>query len=71
VDFTRPEAPPRRGDDAPFALRVHDEDWKDLFERRVSWQVLLVSDRLRVTRLRSGAPPEGLHFCYAFQAIFP
>ncbi len=72
VDFARPGAPPEPGDvGAAFALRIEDEDWKDLFERRVSWQVLLVSDRLRVTRARHGAPPDGLHFVYALQAIFP
>jgi len=72
VDFARPGEAPVRGDDgAAFALRVHDGDWKDLFERRLSWQVLLVNDRLRVTRFRPGAPPDGLHFCYALQAVFP
>jgi L-ascorbate metabolism protein UlaG (beta-lactamase superfamily) len=56
---------------APFGLRIRDDDWKDLFERRTSWQCLLVSDRLAVTRYRAGTPPEGLHFAYAMQAIFP
>ena len=56
---------------APFALRILDSDWKDLFERRVSWQVLLVSDRLAVTRVRRGLPPDGLHFAYALQGVFP
>lgn len=72
VDFTRAPFRVVPGDGgAPFALRVHDEDWKDLFERRVPWQVLLVNDRTRVTRFRPGAPPEGLHFAYALQALFP
>jgi L-ascorbate metabolism protein UlaG (beta-lactamase superfamily) len=72
IDFARPDASPVRGDaGAPFALRVEGRDWKGLFERRISWQVLLVSDRLAVTRVRHGAPPDGLHFAYALQAIFP
>jgi hypothetical protein len=72
VDFSEPGAPPKPGDlGAPFALRLPDEDWKDLFERRFSWQVMLVSDRLRVTRLRPGPAPEGLHFAYALQGILP
>jgi L-ascorbate metabolism protein UlaG (beta-lactamase superfamily) len=72
VDFARPDRAPARGDaGAPFALRVRDADWKDLFERRTSWQVLLVSDRLAVTRVRRGLPPDGLHFAYAMQAVFP
>ncbi len=72
VDFTRPEVPPAPGDDgAAFGVRVRDTDWKDLFERRASWQVLLVNDELRVTRFRTGAPPDGLHFVYALQAVFP
>lgn len=72
VDFARPDLAPVAGDaGAPFALRVQDSDWKDLFERRTSWQVLLVSDRLAVTRVRRGAPPDGLHFAYALQAVFP
>lgn len=70
VDFR--DASITRGDTgAPFALRLDHDDWKDLFERRVSWQVLLVSDRLAVTRVRRGAPPDGLHFAYALQALFP
>jgi L-ascorbate metabolism protein UlaG (beta-lactamase superfamily) len=70
VDFR--DATIERGDrGAPFALRIGDGDWKDLFERRLSWQVLLVSDRLAVTRVRRGAPPDGLHFAYALQALFP
>ena len=72
VDFRSPGAAPEPGDaGAPYALRIRDEDWKDLFERRVSWQVLLVSDRLAVTRVAKGAPPRGLHFCFALQALFP
>lgn len=72
AEFRSPGSVPTPGDsDAPFALRLVDRDWKDLFERRLSWQVLLVSDRLRVTRLRPGLPPEGLHFAYAMQAVFP
>ena len=72
VDFARPDLPPVRGDaGAPFALRVLESDWKDLFERRTSWQVLLVSDRLVATRVRRGLPPDGLHFAYALQAVFP
>lgn len=72
VDFSRPDAPPVPGDaGAPFAVRVPCDDWKDLFERRLSWQVLLSSDRLRVLRFAPGAPPDGLHFAYALQAVFP
>ncbi len=72
VDFSRPEEPPVVGDDgAPFAVSVPAEDWKDLFERRISWQVLLVSDRIAVRRFAAGAPPDGLHFVYALQAVFP
>jgi len=72
VDFARPDLAPVEGDaGAPFAIRVLDADWKDLFERRISWQVLLVSDRLAVTRVRRGLPPDGLHFAYALQAVFP
>lgn len=72
VDFRKPGGMPSPGDaGAPYGLRIVDEDWKDVFERRVSWQVLLVSDRLTVTRVESGAPPQGLHFCYALQALFP
>lgn len=72
VDFARPGERPVRGDaSAPFAVRVDEADWKDLFERRVSWQCLLVNDRTRVLRFRPGAPPEGLHFAYALQAVFP
>jgi hypothetical protein len=33
--------------------------------------VLLVSDRLAVTRVRRGLPPDGLHFAYAMQGFFP
>ena len=54
-----------------FAVTVVDEDWKDLFERKINWQVLLVSDRLRVTNFQPGRPPDGLHFVYALQALFP
>lgn len=72
LDFSQPDAAPERGDvDAPYSLRLDHEDWKDLFERKISWQVLLVSDRLAVTRVEQGAPPAGLHFAYAMQAIFP
>ncbi len=72
VDFREPGAAPVRGDDGTaFGLRIHDEDWKDLFERRVPWQVLLVNDRTQVTRFRPGPPPHGLHFAYALQAVFP
>lgn len=72
VDFAAPSAPPTPGDaGAACALRIHDEDWKDLFERAIPWQVLLVNDRTRVTRFRPGAPPDGLHFAYALQALFP
>jgi hypothetical protein len=71
VDFRTPGAPPERGDGAPFVVRIDADDWKDLFERRVPWQVLLSSDRLRVLRFRPGPPPDGLHFVYALQAIFP
>jgi L-ascorbate metabolism protein UlaG (beta-lactamase superfamily) len=72
IDFARPDLAPVAGDaGAPFALRIVDSDWKDLFERRVSWQVLLVSDRLAVTRVRRGLPPDGLHFAYAMQGFFP
>lgn len=72
VDFRAPGAAPEPGDaGAPYALRVVDEDWKDLFERRAPWQVLLANDRTRVTRYEPGAPPKGLHFCYALQALFP
>lgn len=56
---------------AAFAVRIPDEDWKDLFERTVPWQVLLVNDRTRVTRFRPGPPPDGLHFAYALQGVFP
>jgi hypothetical protein len=72
TDFRAPGARPLPGDaGAPFAVRVPDADWKDLFERRASWQVLLSSGRLRVTRFRPGPPPEGIHFVYALQALFP
>jgi len=72
VDFTRPGAAPERGDTgAPYAVRVDCEQWKDLFERKISWQVVLSSDRLRVTRFAPGAPPAGLHFVYGLQAVFP
>lgn len=72
VDFTRPGDRPEKGDvGAAFAVRVQDRDWKGLFERRLSWQVLLMSDRLAVTRVRSGPAPQGLHFVYALQAVFP
>jgi L-ascorbate metabolism protein UlaG (beta-lactamase superfamily) len=72
VDFRKPGALPAAGDaGAPYGLRIRDEDWKDLFERRISWQVLLVSDRLAVTRVEPGPPPRGLHFCFAMQALFP
>jgi L-ascorbate metabolism protein UlaG (beta-lactamase superfamily) len=72
VDFTKPGCPPAVGTDvAPFALRLADSDWKDLFERKINWQVLMMSDRLRVTRYQPGPPPGGLHFVYALQALFP
>jgi hypothetical protein len=72
VDFREPGSPPKPGDaGAPYGLRIRDEDWKDLFERRIPWQVMMVSDRLAVTRVRHGAPPEGLHFVFALQAVFP
>lgn len=72
VDFGAPGSAPTRGDaGAPFAIEVADEDWKDLFERRIPWQTLLMSDRLRVRRVRRGAAPDGLHFAYALQAVFP
>jgi L-ascorbate metabolism protein UlaG (beta-lactamase superfamily) len=72
VDFRRPGEEPVKGDTgAPFAVRLPDRDWRALFERMLSWQTLLVSDRLEVTRVRRGAPPEGLHCVYALQAIFP
>lgn len=72
VDFSRPGAAAVRGDaGSPYALRLPADDWKDLFERRLSWQVLLSSDRVRVLRAAPGAPPAGLHFVYALQALFP
>lgn len=72
LDFNQPGSAPETGDvNAPFALRVHDTDWKDLFERRIPWQVLLAGGNLAVTRSHPGPPPDGLHFCYALQAIFP
>jgi len=72
VDFREPGSIPLKGDDgAAYGLRVPEQDWKDLFERRVSWQVVAMSDRARVTRFRAGAPPEGLNFAYALQAVFP
>ena len=72
VDFGSPKTRPTAGDGgAAFALRIHDDDWKDLFERAVPWQVLLVNDRTQVTRFRSGPPPDGLHFAFALQALFP
>jgi len=72
VDFAAPTRPPVTGDaGAAFALRIADEDWKDLFERAIPWQVLLVNDRTRVVRFRPGAPPDGLHFAYALQGLFP
>lgn len=72
VDFGEAEGgPPRPGDDAPFAVEVEEADWRALFERRIPWQVLLVSDRLRVKRYRAGPPPEGLHFAFALQGLFP
>lgn len=71
VDF-RAGGVPQTGDTgASYGVRLSDTDWKDLFARKLSWQVLLTSDRLRVTRYRPGPPPEGLHFAYAMQAIFP
>jgi L-ascorbate metabolism protein UlaG (beta-lactamase superfamily) len=71
-DFAAPGRPAERGDSgAAFALRIPDEDWKDLFERRAPWQALLASGRLRVLRFRPGPPPDGLHFVYALQALFP
>ncbi len=72
VDFTRPDATPEPGcADAAYGLQLPCDDWKDLFARRLAWQVMLMTDRLRVTRVRRGAPPEGLHFAYALQAVFP
>lgn len=72
VDFARgAEGVSNEAQPAPFGLRIRDTDWKDLFERRTSWQCLLVSDRLAVARYRAGPPPDGLHFAYAMQAIFP
>ncbi len=71
-DFRRPGSKPERGDTgAPSALCLSSRDWRDLFTRRISWQVLLVSNRLVVERFEPGAPPLGLHFAYALQAIFP
>jgi L-ascorbate metabolism protein UlaG (beta-lactamase superfamily) len=72
VDFAAPGAAPEPGDaGAGYGVRLGDADWKDLFERRISWQVLLVSDRLAVTRFEPGPPPRGLNFCFALQALFP
>lgn len=73
IDFSslRVDVSPGAGDGAAYALQMESDDWKDLFERRLSWQVLLVSDRLRVLRFEPGAPPCGLHFAYALQGIFP
>ena len=72
IDFSQPGSPSVAGDHgAACGLSIEDDDLKDLFERRSSWQILMMSDRLRVTRLRHGAPPDGLHFVYAMQALFP
>jgi hypothetical protein len=72
VDFARTGVPATRGDaGAPYAVRLPREDWLDLFERKTSWQALLSSDRVRVLRFAPGAPPGGLHFVYALQAVFP
>ncbi len=72
VDFRRPDDPAiEPGGEPPCAIAIDPEDWLDLFERRISWQVLLVSDRLEVLRFRAGLPPDGLHFAYALQALFP
>ncbi|MGH0036852.1 MAG: MBL fold metallo-hydrolase [Myxococcota bacterium] len=72
VDFGDPTAAPTPGiEDAEFAIEVQEDDWKDLFERAIPWQVLMVSDRLRVLRFRPGPPPDGLHFVFALQAVFP
>jgi L-ascorbate metabolism protein UlaG (beta-lactamase superfamily) len=71
-DFRRPGAKPERGDTgAPSAVRLSARDCRDLFTRRINWQVLLVSNRLVVERFAPGPPPRGLHFVYALQALFP
>jgi L-ascorbate metabolism protein UlaG (beta-lactamase superfamily) len=70
VDFrTGESAAGDRG--AAYGFKLGSADWKGLFERRHSWQVLMTSDRLRVTRYVPGPPPAGLHFVYAMQGIFP
>jgi len=72
VDFREPGSKLIKGDDgAPYGFRLPEQDWKDLFERKVNWQVVAMCDRLRVTRFRAGAPPAGLNFVYALQAVFP
>lgn len=72
VDFGAPGAVPETGDvGAEYGVEVRDDDWKDLFERRLSWQILLMSDRLRVLRFKPGPAPQGLHFVYAMQGVFP
>lgn len=72
VDFRHPGSKPVPGDDgAEYAVRLPEADWKALFKDRLPWQVLLVCDRLRVTRVKEGAPPDGLHFVFALQAVFP
>ncbi len=72
VDFAEPGAMPDVGDcNADFAFEIRDDDWKGLFTRTLSWQILIMSDRLRVTRHRAGPPPDGLNFAYALQGLFP
>jgi len=72
VDFRAPGSVPVAGDaGAAYGFRIHDRDWKDLFERRTSWQVVASADRLNVTRFHPGAPPAGLNFVYGLQAVFP
>jgi L-ascorbate metabolism protein UlaG (beta-lactamase superfamily) len=71
-DFSSPGSEALAGTgDAPTLLEIPADLWRGLFEERLPWQVLLVSDRLRVPRFVPGPQPQGLHPVYALQALFP
>ena len=73
VDFRRPGEEPVKGDTgAPFALRLPDGTGRASLRAHASRGRRCWSPTgSQVTRVRRGAPPDGLHFVYALQAVFP
>lgn len=71
-DFERPGSTSESTiENCETVLEIQASQWFELFAKRINWQVLLISDQLRVLRFQPGAAPQGLHPVYALQTLFP